>query len=67
MSERDEIFVSTPNVRPSQGKNDVRTEPRDPAAAKEAVTREVSSWEGVTVGEHRFGGIEFGLQPLPTS
>ena len=29
------------------------------AAANEAVIREVSSWEGVTVHDHRFGGVEF--------
>ena len=31
----------------------------DLAAAKEALIREVTSWEGVTTGEHRFGGMEF--------
>ena len=29
------------------------------ASASERVTREVGSWEGVTVQPHRFGGIEF--------
>lgn len=29
------------------------------AAAFETVFREVSSWDGVTVQEHRFGGVEF--------
>jgi hypothetical protein len=33
--------------------------PGSAAAANEAVAREVSSWEGVTVHEHRFGGVEF--------
>ena len=28
-------------------------------AAVEAVRAQVASWEGVTVGEHRFGGVEF--------
>jgi len=25
------------------------------------ITREVASWDGVTVGSHRFGGVEFRL------
>jgi hypothetical protein len=29
------------------------------AAANQAVSTEVASWEGVTIHEHRFGGIEF--------
>ncbi|MBI1940807.1 MAG: DUF5519 family protein [Acidobacteria bacterium] len=33
----------------------------NPVAANEAVTREVSSWEGVSVHLHRFGGTEFRL------
>jgi hypothetical protein len=28
-----------------------------PAAANQAVIREVSSWEGVSVHEHRMGGV----------
>ncbi len=32
-----------------------------PQYANEAVTREVSSWEGVSVHNHRFGGVEFRL------
>jgi len=31
----------------------------NPGAARQFVTREVSSWEGVSVHEHRFGGVEF--------
>ena len=31
----------------------------DPAASRETVIREVSSWKGVTVHAHRFGGVEF--------
>lgn len=31
----------------------------DPAAPGETVVREVSSWQGVTIHEHRFGGVEF--------
>lgn len=34
-------------------------QPLNPAAAKAAVIRKVSSWEGVTVHDHRFGGVEF--------
>lgn len=30
-----------------------------PAEANEAVTREVSWWKGVSVHDHRFGGVEF--------
>lgn len=33
----------------------------DPAAAREAVVRAVSSWPGVTLHEHRMGGLEFRL------
>ncbi len=33
--------------------------PMDPAAANEAIIQEVSSWEGVSVNDHRFGGVEF--------
>ncbi len=32
-----------------------------PAVARDAVIREVSSWEGVKVSDHRFGGVEFRL------
>lgn len=38
---------------------DVVPERMDPVAAKEGVIREVASWEGVSVHEHRFGGVEF--------
>jgi hypothetical protein len=30
-----------------------------PATANETVIREVSTWEGVSVHEHRFGGVAF--------
>jgi hypothetical protein len=30
-----------------------------PESIKERIVREVSSWPGVTVAAHRFGGIEF--------
>jgi hypothetical protein len=32
-----------------------------PRAAIDAVRAQVSSWEGVTVHQHRFGGVEFRL------
>jgi luciferase-like monooxygenase len=31
----------------------------DPGAAKEAMIREIASWPGVSVRDHRFGGVEF--------
>lgn len=40
---------------------DVAPQPLSPVAANEAVTREVSSWKGVTIHVHRFGGVEFRL------
>jgi hypothetical protein len=39
--------------------DEVSSQPMTPAAATEAVIREVSSWGGVSVHEHRFGGVEF--------
>jgi hypothetical protein len=30
-------------------------------SAREAVTRQISSWKGVSVYEHRFGGVAFRL------
>ena len=36
-------------------------EPMSSRAAIEQVRAAVASWEGVTTGEHRFGGIEFRL------
>ena len=36
-------------------------EPLSPLAAMEAVRAEVANWKGVTMHEHRFGGIEFRL------
>jgi hypothetical protein len=37
----------------------VSTQPMSPTAANETVIREVSSWAGVSIHEHRFGGVEF--------
>jgi hypothetical protein len=42
-----------------RGTEEVAVRPMNPAPPKEAVIREVSSWEGVTVHDHRFGGVEF--------
>ncbi len=39
--------------------DEVSSQPMTPAAATEAVIREISSWGGVSVHEHRFGGVEF--------
>jgi hypothetical protein len=42
-----------------RGIEDVAVRPMNSVAASSAVIREVSSWEGVTVHNHRFGGVEF--------
>jgi len=49
--------------RPDAGDrgHSISPQPVDPAAAGDAVNREVLSWEGVTVHSHRFGGVEFRL------
>lgn len=39
--------------------HEVATERISSATANETVIKEVSSWEGVSVQEHRFGGVEF--------
>ncbi len=36
-----------------------RERPRPPRAAIDSVGEAVTAWEGVTVHEHQFGGIEF--------
>jgi Luciferase len=59
MSEHDQIPVSAPTFMTAHVQESAADEPMNPAAAKEAVVSEVSSWNGVTVGEHRFGGVEF--------
>ncbi len=38
---------------------EVEARPMPSTEANEAVRREVSSWQGVSVHEHRFGGVEF--------
>jgi hypothetical protein len=40
---------------------DAAPRPMSPATAIEAVTRAVASWDGVSVHEHRFGGVAFSL------
>jgi Luciferase len=59
-TEQGKIPATRPAGRatPLPGKQD-GVLPLTPAAAKEAAIREVSSWEGVTVHQHRFGGAEF--------
>ena len=42
-----------------EGTEEVAGKPISGAAANQAVIREVSSWGGVTVHDHRFGGVEF--------
>jgi hypothetical protein len=42
-------------------RQEVAAQLMNPAAWKEAVIRTVSAWEGVTVHQHRFGGVEFRL------
>jgi hypothetical protein len=42
-------------------KNDGYRKPMNPQLANGTVIREVSSWEGVSVHDHRFGGVEFRL------
>lgn len=47
------------NVGSTRRKPGVTLQAMRPAAAKKAVIREVSSWDGVRVSEHSLGGIEF--------
>jgi hypothetical protein len=39
----------------------MRSTEKEKPDARDAVIREVSSWPGVSVREHRFGGLEFRL------
>jgi hypothetical protein len=43
------------------GEQAVAPHPMNPAAAHQTVIGEVSRWEGVTVHDHRMGGVEFRL------
>jgi hypothetical protein len=61
----EQIKILEPEVSfkgvPSAGEPAVASQPMSPVAANEAVTRQVTSWKGVTVHVHRFGGVEFRL------
>jgi hypothetical protein len=50
---------ATTNATITRPGAEIPPQPMSPAEANEAVTHEVVSWEGVSVHEHRFGGIEF--------
>ncbi len=52
-------FEATGKAVITGGEEDVAPQPMNPTAANEAVIREVASWQGVSVHEHRMGGIEF--------
>ena len=51
---------SASQVGPTRGEQD-RSVTMSPATANDAIIHEVSSWEGVSVREHRMGGVEFRL------
>jgi len=51
------VGVAAPTAPESQ----IKPHPVTPVPPREAVVREVSSWKGVSVHEHRFGGVEFRL------
>lgn len=55
------VTATIDNVVAAGSNEDATPQPMNPVAANEAVTREVSSWEGVSVHLHRFGGTEFRL------
>jgi hypothetical protein len=44
---------------PVPDQHDATAHPMNSSAARAAVIGEVGSWEGVSVREHRFGGVEF--------
>lgn len=48
-------------VNEASHQDEVRPQRVGPRAGNEDVTRELSSWQGVTLHEHRFGGVEFRL------
>ncbi len=62
-NEQNKILLTgaTGKVVSAGGQGEVAHQPMNPAAANEAVIREISSWEGVSVHEHRFGGVELRL------
>ncbi len=61
-SEQNKIIGSgsASQVGHTRGEQD-RPVTMSPATANDAVIHEVSSWEGVSVREHRMGGVEFRL------
>jgi phage shock protein A len=46
-------------IAPTRAEEGATAQPMSPTEANEAVIRVVSSWEGVSAHEHRFGGVEF--------
>ena len=50
-----------PRVSEITRRDEVGPERVNPRAANEAMISQVSSWEGVTAHEHRFGGVGFRL------
>jgi len=61
MKEVNKVTETVPNEAgvDAAGREGALTRSVDPRVANAAVIREVSSWQGVTVHEHRFGGVEF--------
>jgi hypothetical protein len=53
------VAEMTGKIAPTNSGGELVVEAMNPTEANEAVIREVSSWEGVSVHEHRFGGVEF--------
>jgi hypothetical protein len=60
-NDQEEISAGASRVKGvlAGSKPDVADHPLNSAAANQAVIREVSSWQGVSVHQHRFGGVEF--------
>jgi len=56
---RETVDHASDQIAPDQAEEGSTPEPMDPDRAREAVKQVVLSWEGVSVHEHRFGGIEF--------
>jgi hypothetical protein len=57
---KEELMGSTDHAA-GDGQPAVRSDPHEPAkpSAVDAVRHAIADWNGVTVHEHRFGGIEF--------
>lgn len=58
MSEQDQMNFNVASGA-AQTKHDTKTKAINSGSARETVTREVSAWDPVVAGEHRFGGVEF--------